>query len=192
MNDKAIFNRYQLAQEALTEGLEAINKGKRELALDCFSAASSYANDAYKLCLDLPTQPSETQNQATSARSSNPHNYTGEWSFHPRTVETKLFELRDRATFIPAIATLMESENPKERYLLGRAGYGTERRFILLTAIEGGRQAEYDSYSWCYEPWRTVHNWLEEHWDEVQTGAVLDGEFLRGETSEPKRSESEE
>lgn len=63
MNQKAIFQRYQLAQEALTEALEAINKGKREVALDCFSAASSYANDAYKLCLDLPTQPKRSESE---------------------------------------------------------------------------------------------------------------------------------
>lgn len=108
-----------------------------------------------------------------------------------KTVETKLLELRDRATFIPAIATLMESEHPQERYLLGRAGYRGVR-CVLLTGLGGGRKAEYDCYAWNSEPFRSAHHYLEQHWDEVQTGAVLDGEFLRGETTQPKRSESEE
>lgn len=108
-----------------------------------------------------------------------------------KTVETKLIELRDSATFIPAIATLMESGDTKERYLLNRAGYrGT--RCVLLTSLLGGRRVEYDCYSWDCDPWRTAHNWLTDHWDEVQTGDVIDAEFLRGETKQPKLSEREE
>lgn len=108
-------------------------------------------------------------------------------------MQTKLFELRDRATFIPAIAVLLASEEPRERYLLRRAGYSPDDQvpLVLLTRLEGGK-ASYDCYDWDVEPWRTVHHWLENHWNEVESGAVLDGEFLRGETKVPKQSEEVE
>jgi hypothetical protein len=117
--------------------------------------------------------------------------------------ETKLFELRDRATFIPAIAIALRPERPEtyegteteeqlsqERYLLRRLGYSYDGITILLTALNGNHPAYTDPYDWTLEPWVTVHTWLEKHWDEVQSGAVLDGEFLRGETLAPKCSEN--
>lgn len=101
----------------------------------------------------------------------------------------KLLELRDRATFIPAIAISMVSVHPREHYLLRRAGYGPGNNLVLLTRLEGG-ESHYDPYDWRLEPWRTAHFWLEEHWDEVETGAVIDAEFLRGESAKPKESEA--
>lgn len=104
-------------------------------------------------------------------------------------MEVKLFELRDRGTFIPAIAVLMESDDPSEHYLLRRAGYGVSQRLALLTNLNGGSRAEYDAYAWGSEPWRSAHDYINNHWDELKTGDVLDGEFIRGETTAPKQSE---
>lgn len=37
-----------------------------------------------------------------------------------------------------------------------------------------------------------AHNWIEQHVDELVDGAVVDVEFILGETTTPKRSEREE
>ena len=39
---------------------------------------------------------------------------------------------------------------------------------------------------------RTAHEWLREHFDEIEDGGVVDVEFILGERAEPKRSEREE
>lgn len=103
---------------------------------------------------------------------------------------TKVFEVRDRATFIPVIATLMETDNsvPSERYLLMRAGYGPER-CILLTRAEGG-ESNYDPYNWGRT--RTMpaaHQHIIEHWDSLESGSLIDVEFILGEVATPKLSE---
>jgi hypothetical protein len=37
---------------------------------------------------------------------------------------TKAFEIRDRATFIPAIAVRLDPADERERYLIARCGFG--------------------------------------------------------------------
>lgn len=109
-----------------------------------------------------------------------------------RAAEVKFFELRDSMTFIPAIAVRMRSEDPDERYLLRRAGYGQHPEdpvLVLLTHMEGGMKAEYDPHAWPNEPWRTAQDYIAQHWDELPSGEVIDCEFIRGETSERKISE---
>lgn len=104
-------------------------------------------------------------------------------------METKLIELRDRATFIPAIATLMLSHDLRERYLLARAGFSpVSQPLILLGRLEGD-ECHYDPYDWQCDPWRTAHQWLMDHWAECRSGDVIDAEFLRGESKAPKESE---
>lgn len=115
-------------------------------------------------------------------------------------IETKLIEVRDRATFIPCIASRMkvctDRGHPeyweKERYLLGRVGYrGDSCRLVLFTYLQGGRLAEYDPEAWGLNP-RTIpvaHDWVEKHWFEISSGDVVDVEFILGETTTKKVSE---
>ncbi len=48
----------------------------------------------------------------------------------------KTVEIRDRATFIPALAIKLVPVTDQDRYLLGRAGYGTtpasQAEYVLL------------------------------------------------------------
>jgi hypothetical protein len=109
-------------------------------------------------------------------------------------MEIKLIELRDRGTFIPMLAIKPVPRSEEERYLLARAGYGRspddQGEYVLLARLEGG-PLRYDPYDW--EPpvrtFREAHLWLQDHWDEIASGAVLDVEFIRGETTAPKISE---
>ena len=107
---------------------------------------------------------------------------------------TKLFEIRDRMTFIPVIAISLESETEAERYLLARTGYGltVERQgtYIFMARLEGG-QSTSDPYQWETKA-RTLpeaHKYLLDHFHELPNGSVVDVEFLLGEQPEPKLPE---
>ena len=112
-------------------------------------------------------------------------------------MDVKMIEIRDRATFIVAVAVRLTSGSPREFYLLRRAGYSAEqiaRRdnrtppYVLLTRAEGG-DSNYDQFSWGNRTMFAVHDHLINHWNEITSGDVIDVEFFLGETSEPKISE---
>ena len=53
-----------------------------------------------------------------------------------------------------------------------------------------GTELHYDPDSWPNErTYGTVHRWLLGHWREIQSGAVLDVEYILGEMPIPKVSE---
>lgn len=104
----------------------------------------------------------------------------------------KILEVRDSATFIPVVAMAMESSDPKENYLLRRLGFGG-KRLIQLTWVTAN-VSNYDPFKWGTNP-RTLfaaHKHIEENWDEIETGDVIDVEYILGETTEKKLSESYE
>lgn len=112
----------------------------------------------------------------------------------------KAFEIRDRGTFIPALAVKMVPEPSdgaqydRERYLLRRAGYGFADPIVLLCRMDADalvRQASYDPYAWGGRTFPVAHKHIIEHFDELESGAVVDVEFLLKETEQPKKSESE-
>jgi len=103
-------------------------------------------------------------------------------------LEAKIFEVRDSATFIPVVAIKLDSlkEPESNSYLLRRAGYGDP--LILLTRLQGGK-ACYDLYDWGNRTMQFAHAYIEKNFDKLETGAVIDVEFILGETTEPKKSE---
>lgn len=124
---------------------------------------------------------------------------------------TKAFEIRDRATFIPVIATKMtptvlppvdqtindwHKSAEAERYLLRRSGYSADFTdyCVIVCRMEASgvaRNATYDPYTWGAgdRTFCVAHKHIIEHWDELESGAVIDVEFILGETTEPKKSE---
>jgi hypothetical protein len=116
-------------------------------------------------------------------------------------IETKLFEIRDRATFIPVIASLMEVSGTwndaalAEDYLLRRCGFRPTTNLIWMSRIQSHPEpASYAPYDLGGGP-RTIyvaHDYIRTHWAELRSGAVIDVEFILGETDAPKRSEREE
>jgi hypothetical protein len=111
-------------------------------------------------------------------------------------METKIFEIRDRATFIPALAVRLQI-NPgssNEEWLLRRAGYAPDDiergTFVLLVTLAGGNgRAICDPHDWGGITFPAAHQFIAEHWDELQPGSVIDAEFLRAERKEPRLSE---
>ena len=105
---------------------------------------------------------------------------------------TKLFEIRDSGTLIPALAVQVgypqPGNTPAENWLLERAGYG--RPMVILTwFLMGSRNAEYDPFAWNDRTMRTAHQYIEAHFDELESGAVICVEYILGERGTPKVSE---
>jgi hypothetical protein len=107
----------------------------------------------------------------------------------------KTIEIRDKATFIPALAIRLKPTNGADLYLLARAGYSTtperQAEYVLLMDIRGGEgRVNCDPECWGGRTWPVAHRWLIEHFDEIQSGAVVDVEFILGESAAPKVTEA--
>ena len=105
----------------------------------------------------------------------------------------KTVEIRDSATFIPALAIRLGPGSEADRYLCARAGFGRteveQSRFVILWRLNGG-PAEYDPFAWSNRTMQTAHRWLMEHWIEIVSGDVVDVEYILGERDAPKQSEA--
>jgi hypothetical protein len=106
----------------------------------------------------------------------------------------KTFEIRDRMTFIPVLAVKLEPSNEADRYLLGRAGFGiypeNQARYIQLIRISGGEGPTYcNPGDWADRTMQTAHLYLLDHFDELESGSIVDVEHILGETTELKVSE---
>lgn len=113
-------------------------------------------------------------------------------------MDVKLFEVRDRATFIPVMAVRLAYRDSYERYLLRRAGFdgsqiephSADEPYVVLWPLIGG-PCNYDPYAWpgLARTYPQAHAWLIANWNKVSSGDVIDVEFILGETEAPKPSE---
>ena len=97
-------------------------------------------------------------------------------------IDSKLIELRDSDTFIPMIATLCRSDDEQEKWLFGRAGYGPRSGLVLFARLDGAGAANFDPDVWP-RPSRTykvAHEWVTDHWDEIESGDVVDVGYILG------------
>ena len=111
-------------------------------------------------------------------------------------MDIKLFEIRDVATFIPAMAIRLHPRIPIEEYLLGRSGYGLrafeQDQYVLLAKLAGGTgQLTCDPYDWVNnDTMLTAHKYIQKEWYNLVTGDVIDVEFISEISPIPKQSES--
>lgn len=119
---------------------------------------------------------------------------------------SKIIEIRDSGTFIPALAVRLGSPNEAERYLLALSGFGRtfedQIEYIVLCKINGGEPCEchFDPFAWGQNS-RTMfvahmyllnrHHELEgrddirvvdkhEGFDALPQGALVDVEYILG------------
>jgi hypothetical protein len=97
----------------------------------------------------------------------------------------KAIEIRDKGTFVPAIAIKLIPDDEGQRYLLRRAGYGFGRLSVVLMNLNDCR-AQNDPSDWGGRTWRVAHEFVERHWDRLTNGDVVDVEFILGETCIPR------
>lgn len=108
-------------------------------------------------------------------------------------METKLFEVRDSGTFIPVICIKLEPTNEADRFLLSRSGFGkvpeVQGAYILYYGLEGG-PIEYDPAAQINRTRSFSHRYILDHWGELNSGDVIDVEWIMGRTSHKKVSEA--
>lgn len=106
----------------------------------------------------------------------------------------KTFEVRDSATFIAVLAVQLGPTCEPDRYLFARSGYGTrpedQATYVQLIKLAGGEgRSDCDPYSWGNRTMEVAHSYIIKNFAELKTGAVIDVQFILGETKEAKRSE---
>lgn len=115
----------------------------------------------------------------------------------------RVIEIRDRHTYIPAVAMRMipvsevrhaghATESMLARASLYRSvGFWSGGQVILMRLAD--QEAHADVYDWANSrTMQTAHKWLEESFDAVEDGQVVDVEFILGEkaeSSKPQRLE---
>lgn len=106
-------------------------------------------------------------------------------------METKLFEVRDRATYIPVMATKLTSYESREKHLLWSTGFTPGNDLVLIAPLTNLSKAHYSAYEWGDEErtFTTAHTFIQKNFDELPTGSVIDVEFLLGETDKPKEAQ---
>lgn len=99
-------------------------------------------------------------------------------------MESKLLEIRDAATFIPALAVKISGA---DGYLARRAGFGEPMIYLVHLT---GEKAHYDPYSWDNRTMQAAHSYIMGYWNSLRQGDVIDVQFILGETSVKKNTEA--
>jgi hypothetical protein len=107
---------------------------------------------------------------------------------------TKVVEIRDRATRISAVAIRLDPADEAERATFGLSGYGTtaedQAGYIILLRIDPVA-AHADKYDWSQSArtMQVAHDHIERHFNGIESGDVIDVEFILGESHQVKRAE---
>jgi hypothetical protein len=104
---------------------------------------------------------------------------------------TKTLEVRDRHTIIPVVAMSLHPTNEGERWLIHKCGFGVnDGSFsVMLGQLMKGGLFTGDASAWGNRTMKNAHLYIEEHFDELKDGDVIDVQFILGETATPKISE---
>ena len=124
-------------------------------------------------------------------------------------MNSKIVEIRDSGTFIPALAVRLGSTDKLERCLLARSGYGLnledQTKYIVLCKINGGEpcKAHIDPHAWGRNPHTMfiahmyllnrlgelqIFNKQHEGFDSLSQGHLIDVEYILGSRDTPKLS----
>ena len=121
-------------------------------------------------------------------------------------MKLKFLEIRDEGTCILALAIKMRARQPEsfeqseltrfdiENWFLHyRSGYPVNSSSIMLMVLADGK-ATNDPYEWPargmgQRTMGTAHDWIIEHFDQLEDGDVVDVQVLLHETTTPKVSE---
>lgn len=105
-------------------------------------------------------------------------------------METKILELRDKHTMIPVLAIKLSAADRTQAYYLHlRCGYPVNGNSVMITHLTGERMASANPYHWSDRTWRYGHHFIDQNFDKLADGDVVDVEYILGETKAPKRSE---
>lgn len=104
----------------------------------------------------------------------------------------KFFEIRDEATCIPVMAIALgalKCYNSRELAIIRRGGYSVTWTTIVLMRLSDC-EANYDIYNWTYgRTLRVAHNYINENWDNLKSGALIDVRVILGEEIIPAETD---
>jgi len=109
-------------------------------------------------------------------------------------LESKIFEVRDEGTTIAVLAIRMKACNPiQEYYIHQRCGYPDDGSSIMFMVLYNGL-ATNDPYEWGARGYgsRTMpvaHEFILDHFLDLEDGSIIDVQYILGETTEEKVSE---
>jgi len=101
----------------------------------------------------------------------------------------KVFELRDEGTHIGIFAIRPEHTGGLADYELHRCGFPADSEAVILGFLDGERESSADPYHWSGRTMRPTHLYIEQHFDELEDGQVIDVRVLLGEEKEPVKSD---
>lgn len=101
---------------------------------------------------------------------------------------TKFLEVRDEATCIPVLAIKMEGEGALEARYLWRCGYPDTGNGVVLMKLMD-QKATSDLSEWDNRTMQVAHQYIEEHFNILQSGQVVDVRVILGEAPEPAAPE---
>lgn len=104
-------------------------------------------------------------------------------------MKIKMFEIRDRMTFIPVVCVSLEQngEAINNSWLLSKAGFRDSRMVLMYSFTKG--EGSHDPFSWGDRTYKHAHIYIEKNWDELESSDVIDVEFILGESKVKKKSE---
>jgi hypothetical protein len=103
--------------------------------------------------------------------------------------QVKYFEVCDEGTLIPVMAVFVNFPSQTEQAILRRGGYRVSVGPLVFLTELNNRQTCYFPYEWhAGRTLRLTHLHLEKNWDQLESGSVIDVEYLLGLTQEPKKS----
>ena len=107
-------------------------------------------------------------------------------------METKLFELRDHGTFIPLLCIKPRFPSPHafEAKMAWRYGYKDTRAVIVTHMGTPDRGCHSDPSAWGDRTFQAAHRYVEEQWENLSTGDLIDVRVVLGETATPCPSEA--
>ena len=108
-------------------------------------------------------------------------------------MKSKKIEVKAKENCTPVMAVRPDASNDAEAYLLGRSGYGLNhpswRSYIFLFPIEYDGLAVVDPFKQKTHELQVAHSYVNEHFDELEPGAVLDVDYIEGRRPAPRKSD---
>jgi hypothetical protein len=85
----------------------------------------------------------------------------------------------------------MESADPVEAYYIHyRSGFPADGSGVIVMKLDGQHDAHHNAHDWVYaRTMKEAHKYIEANFHKLETGDVVDVQFILGETKQPKKSE---
>lgn len=81
------------------------------------------------------------------------------------------------------------SQVANERWLFRKVGFQLEPKLVIVSKLSSLAQTFYCFSQQRSETLRAAHEYIQEHWEELASGQVIDVDFIQGRREQPRTSE---